>query len=158
MSKAKLVCLAAAIAIGAASIGAPTLALGAGGGGGWHGGGGGGWHGGGGGMGIRSAAISGAGWHGAAWRGAAWHGAAWRGAAWHSAAWRGHFFPHRRFAFFHHRRFFGPFVGLYASGYGSCWSWVPTPAGWRYVWVCGPNGYGYYREFEHRRGDDAGLS
>src|SRR5215831_7172407 len=117
MSKAKLACLAAAIAIGAASIGAPTLALGAG--GGWHGGGGGGWHGGGGGMGIRSAAISGAGWHGAAWRGAAWHGAAWRGAAWRSAAWRGHFFPHRRFAFFHYRRFFGPFVGLYASGYGS---------------------------------------
>src|SRR5262245_54412332 len=74
MSKAKLACLAAAIAIGAASIGAPTLALGGGGGGG-------GWHGGGGGMGIRSAAISGAGWHGAAWRGAAWHGAAWRGAA-----------------------------------------------------------------------------
>jgi hypothetical protein len=141
MSKGKLACLAAAIAIGAALIGAPALARGAGGGMGWHGGGGMGWHGG------------GAGWHGAAWRGApirsaainsgAWRGAAWRGAAWHGG-WHGRFFPHRRFAFFHHRRFFGPFVGLYASGYGSCWSWVPTPAGWQYVWVCGSSDYGYY--------------
>jgi hypothetical protein len=146
MSKGKLACLAAAIAIGAALIGAPALAQGAGGGMGWHGGGGMGWHGG------------GAGWHGAAWRGApirsaainsgAWRGAAWRGAAWRGAAWHGgwhgRFFPRRRFAFFHHRRFFGPFVGLYASGYGSCWSWVPTPAGWQYVWVCGSSDYGYY--------------
>jgi hypothetical protein len=141
MSKGKLACLAAAIAIGAALIGAPALAQGAGGGMGWHGGGGMGWHGG------------GAGWHGAAWRGApirsaainsgAWRGAAWRGAAWHGG-WHGRFFPRRRFAFFHHRRFFGPFVGLYASGYGSCWSWVPTPAGWQYVWVCGSSDYGYY--------------
>jgi hypothetical protein len=141
MSKGKLACLAAAIAIGAALIGAPALAQGAGGGMGWHGGGGMGWHGG------------GAGWHGAAWRGApirsaainsgAWRSAAWRGAAWHGG-WHGRFFPRRRFAFFHHRRFFGPFVGLYASGYGSCWSWVPTPAGWQYVWVCGSSDYGYY--------------
>jgi hypothetical protein len=118
MSKVKLACLAAAFAIGAALIGAPALARG---GGGWGGHGGGmGWHGGGG------------------WAGGGWHGGSigWRGAAWH-----GRFFPHRRFAFFPHRRF-GPFFGIYASGYGSCWSWVPTPLGWRYVWVCGT--YGYY--------------
>jgi len=120
-SKLKLACLAAAIAIGVALFGAPALARG---GGGWHGGGGMGWHGG------------GMGWHGAAWRGAAWRGAAWHG------GWHGRFFPHRRFAFFHHRRF-GPFFGIYASGYGTCWSWVPTPLGWRYVWVCGPYGYGW---------------
>jgi hypothetical protein len=61
------------------------------------------------------------------------------------AARLGRFFPHRRFAFFHHRRFFGPFVGLYASAYGSsCWSWVPTPSGWQYVWVCGSYDYGFY--------------
>src|SRR5690242_14824568 len=101
LSKTKVACLAAAIAIGAASISVPALARG---GGGWHGGGGGG-----------------------GWRGAAWHG---------------RFFPHRHFAFFHHRRFFGPFVGLYASGYSSCWSWVPTAWGWRQVWVCGPYGWG----------------
>lgn len=131
MSKAKLACLAAAIAIGAASIGAPALAKG--GGGGWHGGSMG-WHGGG--MGWHGAAI-----HTAAMSGGAWH-SGWRGAAWHGG-WHGRFFPHRRFAFFHHRRFFGPFVGLYASGYGSCWSWVPTAFGWRRVWVCGPYGWGY---------------
>ena len=126
-SKLKLACLAAAIAIGVALFGAPALARG---GGGWHGGGGG-WHGG------------GMGWHGGGmgWHGAAWRGAAWRGAAWHGG-WHGRFFPHRRFAFFHHRRF-GPFFGIYASGYGTCWSWVPTPLGWRYVWVCGPSGYGW---------------
>jgi hypothetical protein len=105
MSKGKLACLAAAIVIGAALIGAPVQARG-----GWHGGG----------------------WHGAAWHGAAWHG-----------GWHGRFFPHHRFAFFH-RRHFGPFVGIYAGGYSSCWSWVPTAFGWRQVWVCGPYGYGYY--------------
>jgi hypothetical protein len=127
MSKGKLACLAAAIAIGAALIGAPAQARHGGGGGGWGGGGGMGWHGGA----IHSAAMSGGAWH-SGWRGAAWHG-----------GWHGRFFPHRRFAFFHHRRFFGPFVGLYASGYGSCWSWVPTSFGWRRVWVCGPYGWGY---------------
>jgi hypothetical protein len=127
-SKLKLACLAAAIVIGAALFGAPALARGGGwggGGGGWHGGVG--WHG---------------GWHGAAMNGAMWHGAAWRGAAWHGG-WHGRFFPHRRFAFFPHRRF-GPFFGIYAGGYSSCWSWVPTPLGWRNVWVCGPYGYGFY--------------
>lgn len=125
LSTGKLTSLAAAIAISAALIAAPALALG---GGGWHGGGGA-WHG---------AAI-----HGAAIRGAAIHGAAWHGAAWHGG-WHGRFFPHHRFAFFHHRRHFGPLFGLYASGYSSCWSWVPTAFGWRRVWVCGPYGYGYY--------------
>jgi hypothetical protein len=116
MSKWKLACLAAAIAIGAALIGAPAQARG---GGGWHGAAG----------------------HGTAWRGAAWLGAAWHSAAWHGG-WHGRFVPHHRFAFFH-RRHFGPFFGLYASAYSSCWSWVPTAFGWRQVWVCGPYGYGY---------------
>jgi hypothetical protein len=31
-------------------------------------------------------------------------------------------------------------VGLYG---GSCWSWQPTPWGWRRVWVCDYD-YGYY--------------
>ena len=88
ISKGKLACLAAAIAIGAALIGAPAQARG--GGSGWH----------------------------------------------------GRFFPHHRFAFFH-RRHFGPFFGVYASAYSSCWNWVPTAFGWRQVWVCGPYGYGY---------------
>jgi len=109
-----LACLAATIAIGAALFTAPAQAR--------HGGGG--------------------GWRGPAMHSAAFHGAAWHGAAWHGA-WRGHFFPHHRFAFFH-RRHFGPFFGVYAGGYSSCWSWVPTPLGWRNVWVCGPYGYGYY--------------
>jgi len=118
ISKGKLACLAAAIAIGAALIGAPAQARG--GGSGWHGGGG---------------------WHGAAWHGTAWRGAAWHSAAWHGG-WHGRFFPHDRFAFFH-RRHFGPFFGVYASAYSSCWNWVPTAFGWRQVWVCGPYGYGY---------------
>jgi hypothetical protein len=119
-SKGKLACLAAAIPIGAALIAAPVQARG----GGW-GGHGGSWHG------------AGMAWHGAGvgWRGA---GVGWRGAAWH-----GRFFPHPGFAFFPHRRF-GPFFGVYAGGYGSCWSWVPTAFGWRYVWTCGPYGYGFY--------------
>ena len=132
----KMASVTAAILIGAALVATPAQAMGGRGGGSWHGGGGS-WHGGGGswhGAGMRVGA-----WHGAAWRGAAWRGAAWRGAAWH-----GRFFPHRRFAFFHHRRFFGgPFVGLYASGYSSCWSWVPTSFGWRRIWVCG-SPYGWY--------------
>jgi hypothetical protein len=126
MAKGKLACLAAAIAIGAALFAAPAQARHFG-GGGWRG------------PAMHSAAFQGAAFHGAAaWHGAAWHGAAWRGAAWH-----GRFFPHSRFAFFH-RRHFGPFFGLYAGGYSSCWSWVPTPLGWRSVWVCGPYGYGYF--------------
>jgi hypothetical protein len=55
------------------------------------------------------------------------------------------FFPNRRFAFFPHRRFFGPFFGfggLYAAGYSSCWTWVPTVYGWQRVWAC-DSGYGY---------------
>jgi hypothetical protein len=80
---------------------------------------------------------------GGGWRGASVHSAAWHGAAWHGAAWHGRLFPHRRVAFFH-RRHFGPFFGLYASGYSSCWSWVPTRLGWRYAWVCGPYSYGYF--------------
>jgi hypothetical protein len=121
ISKGKLACRAAAIAIGAALFAAPAQAR--------HGGGGGAW---------RGPAM-----HSAAFHGAAFHGAAWHGAAWHGAAWHGRFFPHRHFAFFH-RRHFGPFFGLYASGYSSCWSWVPTRLGWRYAWVCGPYGYGYF--------------
>jgi hypothetical protein len=79
------------------------------------------------------------------WHGGGWHSAAWHGAAWHGAAWHGRFFPHHRFAFFHRHRFVGPFVGLYASGYSSCWTWVPTSIGWRRVWACDyPYGYGYY--------------
>jgi hypothetical protein len=117
LSKGKLASLAATVAIGAALIAAPAQARH--GVGGWSGHGGG-W----------SGHVGGVGWHSA--------GVGWRGAAWH-----GHFFPHRHFAFFHHRRF-GPFFGVYAGGYSSCWSWVPTPLGWRYVWVCGPYGYGYY--------------
>jgi hypothetical protein len=126
ISKGKLACLAAAIAIGAALFAAPAQAR--------HGGGDGAW---------RGPALHSAAFHGAAFHGAAWHGAAWHGAAWHGAAWHGRFFPHRHFAFFH-RRHFGPFFGLYASGYSSCWSWVPTRLGWRYAWVCGPYGYGYF--------------
>jgi hypothetical protein len=29
----------------------------------------------------------------------------------------------------------------FAVGYGSCWTWRPTPWGWTRVWVCG---YDYY--------------
>ena len=53
------------------------------------------------------------------------------------------FFPGHRFAFFRHRRFIAPFFGvgaLYAAGYSSCWTWVPTAYGWRRAWVCD---YGY---------------
>ena len=57
------------------------------------------------------------------------------------------FFPGRRFAFFPHRRFIGPFFGvgaLYAAGYSSCWTWVPTAYGWRRAWACDSDyGYGY---------------
>jgi hypothetical protein len=62
------------------------------------------------------------------------------------------FFPGRRFAFFPHRRFIGPFFGvgaLYAgyagyAGYSSCWTWVPSVYGWRRAWVCDSDyGYGY---------------
>jgi len=56
------------------------------------------------------------------------------------------FFPGRRFAFFPHRRFVAPFLGvgaLYAAGYSSCWTWVPTAYGWRRAWVCNSD-YGYY--------------
>jgi hypothetical protein len=54
------------------------------------------------------------------------------------------FFPHHRFAFFPHRRFIAPFFGvgaLYAAGYSSCWTWVPTAYGWRRVWVCDSDYY-----------------
>jgi len=118
MSKGKFACLAAATAVGAALFIAPAQALG-----------------------MHSGRWHGAAMHSAAWHGSAWHGSAWHGSAWHGSAWRGRFFPHHRVAFFH-RRHFG--FGIYAGGYSSCWSWVPTPLGWRYVWVCGPYGYGYY--------------
>jgi hypothetical protein len=55
------------------------------------------------------------------------------------------FFPGRRFAFFPHRRFVAPFFGvgaLYAAGYSSCWTWVPTAFGWQRVWACNSS-YGY---------------
>jgi hypothetical protein len=55
------------------------------------------------------------------------------------------FFPGRRFAFFPHHRFIAPFLGvgaLYATGYSSCWTWVPTAYGWRRAWVCDSD-YGY---------------
>ena len=55
------------------------------------------------------------------------------------------FFPRRRFAFFPHRRFIAPFFGvgaLYAASYSSCWTWVPTVYGWQRVWTCGSD-YGY---------------
>jgi hypothetical protein len=116
MIKRKLACLAAAAVIGAAVFAAPAQAHGGGGGGG--------------------------GWH-TAWRGPVSGGAAWNGAGWRGAAWHGRFFPHHRFAFFRHR-FVGPFFGAVYAG-GSCWNWIPTPVGWRSVWVCGyPYGYGYY--------------
>jgi hypothetical protein len=57
------------------------------------------------------------------------------------------FFPGRRFAFFPHRRFIAPFFGvgaLYAAGYSTCWTWVPTVYGWQRAWVCNSDyGYGY---------------
>jgi hypothetical protein len=53
-------------------------------------------------------------------------------------------FPRHRFARFHHFRhgrnfpFFVAGLGVGAAyAYGTCWNWVPTPYGWRYVWVCG---------------------
>jgi hypothetical protein len=51
-------------------------------------------------------------------------------------------------AFFRHHRFIAPFFGvgaLYASGYSSCGTWVPTVYGWQLVWACDSDyGYGYY--------------
>jgi hypothetical protein len=49
-------------------------------------------------------------------------------------------FHHR----FHNRNSFAVGFGgpIYDYAYGSCWSWVPTPYGWRSVYVCGD--YGYY--------------
>jgi len=46
---------------------------------------------------------------------------------------------------FHNRNFFAFGFGgpIYNYAYGSCWSWVPTPSGWQYVYVCGDY-YGYY--------------
>jgi hypothetical protein len=46
---------------------------------------------------------------------------------------------------FRNRNFFafgfgGPY---YDYAYGSCWSYVPTPRGWQYVYVCGNYPYGY---------------
>src|SRR5215472_8877000 len=88
-------------------------------------------HGGGGGFG------GGGGWHGGGWH----HGGGCQASAFHSHPFarhaffvhNRHFFPHRHFAFFRRRHFFG--VGLYATA--SCWTWVPTRFGWHRVWVCG---------------------
>jgi len=46
---------------------------------------------------------------------------------------------------FHNRNFFAFGFGgpIYDYAYGSCWSWVPTPSGWQYVYVCGD----YYGDY-----------
>jgi hypothetical protein len=53
------------------------------------------------------------------------------------AAWGNRF--HNRFHRFRNRNFFAFGFGgpIYDYAYGSCWSWVPTPSGWQYVYVCG---------------------
>ena len=45
---------------------------------------------------------------------------------------------------FHNRNFFAFGFGgpIYDYAYDSCWSYVPTPYGWQYVYVCGDY-YGY---------------
>jgi hypothetical protein len=49
-------------------------------------------------------------------------------------------FHHR----FHRRNFFafGFFGGPFYDYASSCWSWLPTRLGWRWVYVCGD--YGFY--------------
>jgi hypothetical protein len=121
MIEKKLASFSAALVIGAALIAFPAQARFGG-----FGGGGGGWHGG----------FAGGGWHGGFVRGPAFVG---------RPGFVGRpFFP-GRFAFFPRRRFFGPFFGagaIWAAGYSSCWTWVPTAFGWQQVWVCGsPWGY-----------------
>ena len=72
-----------------------------------------------------------------------WNGQNWKGQNW---AWNNHDRHH------HHRGrdnfgFFGfvPFVayGDYAA-YDGCWQTEWTPNGYRNVYVCGPDGYGYF--------------
>ena len=135
----KLVSIIAA-SIFAALIVSPAQAR-FGGGGGFHGGfGGGGFHGGfgglhGGGGFARSPAFAG-------------HAFMGRPAFARSAFVGRPVFVHRPFvrhAFFVRRHFVGPFVGagfatgVFAAGYSSCWTWVPTNFGWQQVWACGPD-------------------
>jgi hypothetical protein len=134
MIEKKFACFSATLVIGAALIAFPAQArFGGFGGGGWHGGGGG-WHGGFPGGGFRAGFV----------RGPAFvsHRAfVGRPFFVHRA-----FFPGRRFAFFPRRRFFGPFFGagaIWATGYSSCWTWIPTAFGWQQIWVCG-SPYGYF--------------
>jgi hypothetical protein len=148
----KLAGVAAAAVVGATLMAVPAQARfgGFGGGGGMHVGGFGGMHGGGfGGMhvggfgGMRAGGFGGmhVGGFGGVRVGGFHNGFVGRPAFFH----RG-FFPNRRFAFFPHRRFIAPFFGvgaLYAAGYSSCWTWVPTAWGWQRVWAC-DSGYGYY--------------
>jgi hypothetical protein len=134
----RLACLAAAAVIGAALMAVPAQAR-------FGGGGFGGMHGGMGGFGGMHAGIGGfGGMHGAGFGGARVGGfgggfGARSGFVGRSAFINHGFFPGRRFAFFGHRRFFGPFFGfgvgaLYASTW--CWTWVPTAWGWQRVWAC----------------------
>ena len=123
----KLVALAAATVIGAVLIAAPAQAR-FGGFGGMHGGGG-----------FAVAHVGGFG----GFRGGFVGHPAFAG---RSAFVNHGFFPGHRFGFFPHRRFIAPFFGvgaLYAAGYSSCWTWVPTAYGWRRAWVCSSD-YGYY--------------
>jgi hypothetical protein len=54
-----------------------------------------------------------------------------------------HDFDGRHFHHHHHRFFVGG-LGYYDDyGYGSCYRPVLTNWGWRYVWVCGGDDYGY---------------
>ena len=129
MIYAKLAALAAATVIGAVLIAAPAQAR-FGGFGGMHGGGG-----------FGVAHVGGVGGFGGFRGGFVGH----PGFGGRSAFVNHGFFPGRRFGFFPHRRFIGPFFGagaLYAGGYSSCWTWVPTAYGWRRAWVC-DSGYGY---------------
>jgi hypothetical protein len=58
--------------------------------------------------------------------------------AWGNNRFHDHF--HNRFR---NRNFFAFGFGgpIYDYAYGSCWSYVPTPYGWQYVYVCGDYGY-----------------
>jgi hypothetical protein len=48
-----------------------------------------------------------------------------------------HFDHFHHFARFHHfRHHFPIFATAIGVGYSSCWEWVPTPYGWRRIWVC----------------------
>jgi hypothetical protein len=61
---------------------------------------------------------------------------------WNGQRWAGNDRRHHR----HDRNFlFVPFAayGDYAA-YDQCWQSILTPAGYERVYVCGPDGYGYY--------------